>query len=332
MSPEFLATAALNPETLFKPSEIRSVKGKMREIDPPTPAGRRLLKRLNRLLERVVPPHPLVHGGAKGRSCFTAARVHAKSEHLSTRDIRDCYPSINRGMMTRALEYVGFSPETATVVGSLLTPYDRVAQGSNASGSALNIFLREFDERLWAWCQEHGAIASRTYDDIVVSTQKLSLVQEAGGVVDRYVSDSGLRVSERKKKKNGTQSRSQKGERPMVHKIEVGHGGKLRIAREHRITAILLAHQYVGACRSVQPRSIRHVAKLRERLTGWIYYSSMADQSPVRELKRLRECGDRLVLGRVGKAGMTAHESKWWLNTAAHPELDRIAISWSKIA
>lgn len=323
-----LVDLAANCERLVRPAEARRIKGKVREISAPTPLGRLVLKRLLRFLQAVCPAESFVHGGSPGKSCFTAARTHRRSDHIVTRDVKNCYPSVSRDLVRRSLENEGFAEQVAEVLSALVTPYGRLPQGSNASGAVLNVVMRPLDRALADWCRGHEALGTRTYDDIVVSASRAATAEAGGVEIERNLGALGLEVSTRKRTRIGTQSRTRPGRLPRVHSIELGHGGKVGINPEQAAKATEMADGYVRACRSCQPRSIRVVAKLRERLSGWITQCSMADLSPVRHLRRQRDAGDRIVRRQIEKVGLHAFAGKWWLDTSLHPELTRIEAAW----
>lgn len=330
VSSDQLAAISEAPEKLFGAARRQIVKGKVREIDPPTREGRRLLRRLSRLLRRLCPPHRTSHGGVAGRSCFTAARVHARAEFVVTRDVRDCYPSIHRGPMIEALTQAGLPNETSRVIGSILTPRGRLAQGSNASPAALDIYFLTMDQELDAECRQRGWRITRSADDIVISTSKMIDGESAGSLIEQCLRNVGLEFSRRKRTRNGLQARSRPQVPPLIHNIEVGHAGKLRISAPQRSAAVNAADKYLAACKAVQPRTLRAVVRNRQRLSGWIEQCSQADLSPVRELRRIRSLGDRLVLARLHSVGLEAFENKWWLDTVLHPELTRLVNAWGQ--
>src|SRR5947207_8883662 len=75
----------------YWPTRLKWVKGKRRPIDAPKRLLKYRLRRLHTFLQQTFPPNRNVHGGARGRSCFTAASLHRGRKYVVTRDVEDCY-------------------------------------------------------------------------------------------------------------------------------------------------------------------------------------------------------------------------------------------------
>ena len=94
------------------------------------------LKALHELLQAFGFYHPAAHGGVRGRSCFTAAREHLGKKAVSTRDIKDCYPSVTKEQFRQKLLALGFRSDTAFALAGFLTCRDRIPQGAPTSNDA----------------------------------------------------------------------------------------------------------------------------------------------------------------------------------------------------
>lgn len=324
-----LVAFARDPDLLFKPRIARCVKGKVRELDPPTPAGKRLLKRLHRLLQAVLPPGPMVHGGAKGRSCFTSARKHVGRAFIVKRDIRRCYPSIGRDLVMGQLTFSGVREDTARLLTDLLVVRGCVSQGSPASGDALNIVLATFDVEVQGFCATHGLRASRTYDDVVVSTNDRTKVEIVGQFIEDRLAARGLEISERKKRRNGLQTQSAPKERPpTVHSLVVSKSRGVAIGRQQRERAIRLAEAFRNGCRAATPSSLSGLARLRRQVVGHLRYVGQADVGPKKNLRQLIDAGDRAIARRVAGAGVPPSGKPWHYQYSGYDEPARIEKEW----
>jgi hypothetical protein len=318
---------ARTADRLYKEPRTICVKGKLREIDPPVPLFKKILRRLHRFLQREFRPHRAVHGGAKGRSCFTSANVHKGKKYIVTRDIRDCYPSITTDRLTERLLAYGFPIETAHLLGLLMTRRGRIPQGSPVSSDALNFYLDDSDRRLNEVCSAYGARYSRVYDDTVVSVDTRASIEPISRSLDREISRHGLKVNDHKRKDHGIRS----SQHPQhVHNIDVRSRRGTRINRQQTRQAIALAEAFVRGARCVSPDSLEGLASKRAQLTGWINYCSQAHFNPAKHLRMLLRHGDTLIATRLQRAGVFVPD-KWWVQSSKRNEPKRLAQRWRNI-
>ncbi len=326
MSVPALWQFARNLEHHFKPTRKQQIKGKARDIDPPKPYAKKVLRRLHRFLQRHFPPCRLVHGGAKGRSCFTAARRHRGRSFLITRDVQDCYPSITREALATQLRKYGFRGDVALVLSLLFTVRGRVAQGSPVSSDALNFLLFDADRSMGSVCGAVKARYGRTYDDMVVSVNSREPVNRLGRLVENAIRDHGLVVNIRKRKEHGLQPRHNI---QRVHNIVVNSKRGVRIPKDQGQSAIDLAESYVRGAKVVTADSLEALAYKRKRVFGWMCHCSQADFSPAKPLRKLLEQGDRIVGRRLRQQGLSPHKGKWWVVVhKSRNEPRRLANRW----
>ncbi|MBE3037800.1 MAG: hypothetical protein IMZ62_03150 [Chloroflexi bacterium] len=315
---------ASNMASWYKPARKVLIKGKLREIDPPTPVLRYRLRKLHRFIAANFRPHRGVHGGAKGRSCFSSARVHKGRRYIIKRDVKDCYPSIKTAALLDRLVAYGFCEETARILSLLMTLNGRLPHGSPVSADALNLFLFEADEVIVAKCTVLGGKYSRTYDDMVVSTNSGAASRELGEVLESQIAAHGLEVNSRKRAKEGFQPPHK---RQLVHNIDVRSAGGVRIVREHEQKALAVATRYVRAARCVSPESLEPVALLRSQAAGYMHYCGQADFGPAKQLRRLLKQGDRHVRKRLTNECVTRCR-KWWIISLRRNKAKQIAQRW----
>ncbi len=302
-----LRRIAMDPSPYYRPTRPEIIKGKVREIDPPTRKLKVLLRRLHRFLQKNVPAHSSSHGGVKGKSCFSAAEMHVGKAFIVTRDIQDCYPSITTSALKNRLLALGFRRDTAWYLSQLLTHRNQIPQGSPASGDALNLFLYDGDVRVTEQCAGKGTI-TRSADDWVVSSGDVAFAEEAGRIVEDQIVQHGLTVNKRKRAKSGVQKSNV---RQLVHNIVVNSSDGTGINAEFVANAIEAGLKYVRAARGVSPETLQLTAALREKVHGWYYYCRQARFSPAPYIRRLLRAGDRLVSTRLMKAGVT-RARRWW--------------------
>lgn len=331
VSVETLIQVSRNQDLLFQTRVRRRVKGRVRDIDPPTSTGRRLLRRLHRFLQKHFKPADIVHGGAKGRSCFSSARIHVGQRHIVTRDVFRCYPSISRGAMHSALLRYGFWGDTANVLADLLTIRGCISQGSPVSGDALNIVFFDFDIALSKFADATGCRASRTYDDIIVSTNDPRTIRSVERFIEDELSRLGLTISRRKVKRHGLQHRTNPKRRPpKVHSLVVSKGRGVAINKEQREKALEVGTRFKAGCRVASADSLEALARLRMQVVGHMRYTGQADVGPVRNLRQLLGAGDRALLKRLRIAGIACSGKPWHYHHGDTNEPARLATLWRK--
>lgn len=314
-----------DPDQMFKPSRTIIRNGKKREIDPPKPGSKPKLRSLHRFLQRAFKPHPAVHGGVRGRSCFTSARKHLGRSFLVTRDLKNAYPSISTEMLQRKLKKRGFRSDVAWVLSRLFTLHSRVPQGSPLSGDALNFFMYETDRAISAVCGHIGAHHSRNSDDTVVSVNSRSLVEIPGRIIEEQVLKEGLLVNQKKRREMGLQP---EGKEKRVHNLVVNSPLGVRICQKQAQKAADLALSFVRGAKAVSPDSLQAMAIKRRSLHGWLNHFRQAEFSPVKHVGKLVEAGDRHISRKLARLGLVFHRKKWWLLIGARDEANRLARLW----
>ena len=300
---------ARNISQFYRPPRNVWIKGRPRTVAPPRQDLKQRMKRLHRFLQAEFPPDKVVHGGARGRSCFSAARRHLGRSLLVTRDVEKCFPSISRDSLYVRLQRMEFPRTVARVLSCLFTLNGEVPLGSPVSGDALNILLKASDQRLRTEIAVLGGRPTRTYDDIVVSTNLPENQAQIEAAVESAITYAGLTVNEKKRDHYGTRTRST---RRYVHNLDVSDARGVRIVREQRRSALDGAQSYVRSARCVSAESLEVVACKRRRLCGWLSHLGQADFSPVRHLRKLLRDGDRHVLRRLRTMGLHCRRRKWW--------------------
>lgn len=301
---------ARNPRLRCKPTRVKFVRGKRRPIDAPTELFRPIARRIHRLFKRRFSLDTIVHGGAPGRSCVTAARLHLGRRVVIARDMRDCYPSISRSRLKQSLIQSGFRRDVAILLSSLMTACGQVPQGSPISSDALNLYCRPLDRRLRRASRRMRVPVSRTYDDITASTDDWSLAARIGTVIESVITDAGFEVNQRKKRRQGFQ----RSNRPqLVHGLQVNRSLGVALPRSETLRFIAAADSLVRGAQAVAPDSIEALARKRATVAGMMYYCRQLDHAPAKHLCRLLRQADTHVARRLRCVGITAYRGKWWL-------------------
>lgn len=321
---------ANDTSVLYKERRTKVIKGKARPIDAPTPFFKRFAKKLHRFLSRNYSLHHSVHGGALGRSCFTAAARHINRTYVITRDISKCYPSIHKDALFKQLENYGFNVITSELLSSLFLRDNQVAQGSPLSTDAINFFFYSFDKKLTHICRKHGGRVTRTYDDIVVSTNNSYSVELLADILEREIESYGLKVNQKKKTINGLQALGAK-KLPKVHNLTLDPSKGVTIPLKQKQNAIKQAESYLRGCKCVSPDSLEGVAHRRQIVMGHVNHMRQAQSSNVKHVYKLVKQGDDVVHCLLVNKQIR-HNKKWWIITengmSCRNEPRKIAAEW----
>jgi hypothetical protein len=318
-------------EACFQPPKPCWIRGKVRTIDRLKKHLKPPFKRIGAFLDANFPTHPAAHGGVKGRSAVTSARLHLGARFIVTRDVRKCFDSITRPMVLDALRGLSFRPDTAKLLSWLFAFPDRLPTGSPLSPRALNLFFKSLDQNVASQSGRKHWKYGRLYDDLLLSGRRTAEAPLCGSLLEQEIERSGLAVSEKKKAKLGLQTSAKV---QYVHGLIVNSRRGVRISSKQAQTASALADAYVHGARRVAPLSLAPLAARRLQLHGWICTFRQAEFSPWEHLNRQLETGDRLVNARLRAAGLVPRRGKWWVvsygpnRTTIHDEPRRLKNAW----
>lgn len=166
------------------PSHYHLVKipkrdGGARQLAVPDEILKRIQRSINQNLLAYMPVSPYAMAYRCGSGAVRNAARHTGQREVLRLDIRHFFDSVRY----TAVKETVFPPEIFSdplrVLLTMLCYYrDGLPQGAPTSPAIVNILLRDFDERLGAWCRERGVTYSRYCDDLVFSGQDLAGVEE----------------------------------------------------------------------------------------------------------------------------------------------------------
>lgn len=113
--------------------------------------------------------HSASHGFTSGRSIKTHAELHSKSKFILKIDIKDYFPSFSVNWVANYFHSIGYAPNVAFYLASLITDGKSLVQGAPTSPVMSNILFRRADRALQRLADSYGLIYSRYADDICFS-------------------------------------------------------------------------------------------------------------------------------------------------------------------
>lgn len=321
-----LYALARNTSVVYKPTRYQKKPGGgRREIDAPRKKYKRLLKKIARSLASSIEHHPAAHGGVPGKSSFTSARPHCGAKYVVTRDVKECYPSVNTDSLRSAFRKLGASVEFANFLASLATVHNRIPQGGPLSCIALNLYFWGLDEHFDQQAKLGLSKYGRLTDDFVASSNSKKRARSLEKALDHAIRDKGLAVNERKARLRGFMN---PGVRKEIHGLLVSSKRGLKPKKEHVQKGLGLAKKYVRWAKCGIPRDLAYLADLRARAAGMMYYLRQADSSPARHIRTMLEAGDKRMLRMLKKKGLDPYKNKWWVVHRTRNEPLRLLRLW----
>ena len=322
----FLWKCARKTEEIYQePRKQKKEGGGSRDIEPPKPRYKPLLKRISKLLTRKIYYHPAAHGGVPGRSSFTSARLHLGKKFILTRDIKNCYPSVTKKALKRSFLRLGSSVEFAEFLSSISTIRDHIPQGGHLSSLVLNLYFVGMDDHLFRRSKSVGDKYGRLSDDFVASGNTLKSLISIGNEIDYLLVSRGLEINDHKRSKKGLMDgRSQK----LIHSLNVNSKRGIRPASKHINIALEKTQLYTRRCCCSTPEDLPCLAALRSVVVGYMYYFRQADRSPARHIQRMVEAADQKVLRMLHNKNLQIYKNKWWLISKSRNEPGRLCNLW----
>jgi RNA-directed DNA polymerase len=149
----------------------------------------------NRILTRYSLPKN-IHGGIKGKSNITNAKIHQGKKYVFMTDLQNFYPSINATLVYKTLVDLGEAPYFASHISKLTTWKNKVPQGAPTSTHISNLVFLATDRRLIDFCSDRGIIYTRYIDDLTFSAPHN--FQEDISELLKIIQADGFKISRRK--------------------------------------------------------------------------------------------------------------------------------------
>jgi len=167
-SPKELEHICDNPERYYIQGP-RNIKGKVRHIATPVGRLRKILDKLQTLLQRLDFPKA-IHGGRKLHSNFSNALPHVHKPIVIKLDLKDFFPSVKSGRVYEVFaKHTGCSPDVARYLTRLTTLNGCLPQGSPTSTILASLVIKPLAHRIERIAELNGATYTQYVDDITVS-------------------------------------------------------------------------------------------------------------------------------------------------------------------
>lgn len=161
----------IKKDKLGNPKLDKKGKLRIRVIYPSKGELKAIQDKINKRIFRYVEMSASAYGGIKGKDNVYNSRKHLGKKYKFVTDLKDCFPSINSGLVYLSLIKNGFSPDVASMITKLTTYKNQVPQGARTSSYVCNIVMQSLDKRLLELCIANNITYTRYIDDLTFSSQ-----------------------------------------------------------------------------------------------------------------------------------------------------------------
>ncbi|HTS13970.1 MAG TPA: reverse transcriptase family protein [Candidatus Limnocylindrales bacterium] len=139
-----------------------------------------------------------VHGGVRGRSPATNAKLHTGKPVVFTLDVKDFFPSVGPATIRRVFSVLGFGAQALEALVDATTWDNQLPQGAPTSVALANLAMYRVDVRILRLARLHGFAYTRYVDDLAISGGWRLL--DFRRLVQRIVQEEGFRINPAKVK------------------------------------------------------------------------------------------------------------------------------------
>jgi hypothetical protein len=193
-----LPSLRLGPRLHYRPFTVAKPDGRERRLLAPSPALKRLQRRLLDGYLAGLPSHPCATAFAPGSSVVRNARPHARSALVATVDLRDFFESTRAARVRSFFAGQGWRGEALGVLMRLCVHRDGLPQGAPTSPCLSNLVNAGLDERLLRLCRRSGAAYTRYGDDLTFSWASGRMPGDFRPAVEDLLARAGYEVQPRK--------------------------------------------------------------------------------------------------------------------------------------
>jgi len=147
--------------------------GDKRKIFAPNPSLKRVQKAVQRLL-REISVSDSAHGGIRGRSNASNAKVHCSGKWIYQLDFKNFFPNISHHMVYGLFFHeLKCSPKVASLLTKICTAEGQVPAGGVMSTDIANLICRKTDRRIEGLASAFHIHYTRYVDDVTFSGKQI---------------------------------------------------------------------------------------------------------------------------------------------------------------
>ena len=166
---EYLHRMTNAPEKFYRTFYIPKKNGKKRRIDEPLNDLKMVQKWILNNILYCTKCSKYSKAYIKGLSLKDNTRFHKRQDIVMTIDIKDFFPSINSGRILNLFIKLGYSVPVSVMLTYLCCYNNCLPQGAPTSAYLSNLILKDFDDVMGLFCQDHKIRYTRYADDMTFS-------------------------------------------------------------------------------------------------------------------------------------------------------------------
>ncbi|HLM83731.1 MAG TPA: reverse transcriptase family protein [Candidatus Bathyarchaeia archaeon] len=186
-------------DTLYAPKEIPKKDGCKRMLFVPNKELKNCQKSVLKELSSLLRLPGYVHGGVKGKSIITNAKIHCNQQYVLALDIKDFFPSVKVKRIEKSFsENFKFSTQLLKWMVRIVSFKYCLPQGAPTSPFVANLAVQKMDSRIYSLCQKSGVTYSRYFDDITISGGDEAKNIFRSQKIQKIISNEGFKTSHKK--------------------------------------------------------------------------------------------------------------------------------------
>ncbi|WP_434747232.1 retron St85 family RNA-directed DNA polymerase [Pantoea sp. Lu_F5_004] len=198
ITPRLISSMIKNPERYYRNFDLSKKNGGIRTISAPRKFMKVTQYWLNDYLLNRLKVHSACFSYRKGVSIHDNALQHANKKFVANMDIENYFGSINKTMIKTCLLRNNFSEHLVNTIAGLTTLYGTLPQGAPTSPNISNAILYEFDQAMANQAMVRECVYTRYSDDITISGDSKSDVEELTNIARIKVSAMGFSLNDHK--------------------------------------------------------------------------------------------------------------------------------------
>jgi len=197
ISPHLITSIINDKERHYRSFTIKKRSGGTRQIDAPRIFLKVIQAWINDYILRTLPQSANCHSYIRGRSILSNSQPHTQKEYVANIDIQDFFNSINKLNLRKSLSTY-YSSNMSTLISKLCTLKDSLPQGSPASPTLSNYYLRFFDKTINNESIKYGCSFTRYADDITISSHNKDNIVSIISLCEKELLKIDLRLNTNK--------------------------------------------------------------------------------------------------------------------------------------
>ncbi len=262
---ESLFAMSNSPESFYRSFYIPKKSGGSRRIDAPLPSLSYIQRSLLDNILQFVPLHPTAKAYRAGQSTFDNARFHRSQKMVLRIDVKNFFGSIDEAEVYKIFYKLGYSKRLSKLFSMLSCLNGSLPQGAPTSGALSNIYLRDFDEKIFALSKANSVRYTRYADDLTFSGSNIDVAEHITQV-DKLLSSLKLWINKSKTRLQPPHVRQEVTGLVVNKKVAVPKAYRRKLRQECYFISKFGLHGHAREIHEANPRS------LLERVIGQLSY------------------------------------------------------------